>query len=128
MPLDDLRIIVLNERETGRLSEVPPNLHDKIRSRVASLQEQVYGSADPFSDKAQTLIEEVKAVLEIMNDIFRIRSRKILSLALVRLRESFPVISRRKPHFLHLSWPPVEIMRLRHFGQNILYSLCLMGD
>ena len=85
MPLDDLRIVILNERESGRLSEVPPNLHDKIRSRVASLQEQVYGSADPFSDKAQTLIEEVKAVLEIMNDIFRIRSRKILSLALVQV-------------------------------------------
>jgi DNA replication factor GINS len=83
--LDDLRIIMLNERESGRLSEVPPNLHDEIRGHVASLQEQVYGSADPFSDKAQTLIEEVKAVLEVVNDIFRIRSRKILSLALVQV-------------------------------------------
>mgnify|MGYP006268944711 CR=1 FL=1 len=45
----------------------------------------MYGGADPGSDKAQTLIEEVKAVLEIMNDIFRIRSRKILSLALVQV-------------------------------------------
>jgi hypothetical protein len=33
-----------------------------------------------------------------------------------------------KPHFLHLSWPPVEIMRLRHLGQNILYTLALPED
>jgi hypothetical protein len=33
-----------------------------------------------------------------------------------------------KPHFLHLSWPPVEIMRLRHLGQNIFFTFVLMGD
>jgi DNA replication factor GINS len=85
MALDDLRIIILNERESGRLSEVPPTLYDGIRKHLASLQEQVYGCNDPLSDQAQTLIEEVKAVREIVRDIFRIRSRKILSLALVQV-------------------------------------------
>ncbi len=85
MPLDDLRIIILSERESGRLSEVPPTLYEEIRSHLASLQEQVYGCSDPLSDQAQTLIEEVKAVREIVRDIFRIRSRKILSLALVQV-------------------------------------------
>ena len=85
MPLDDLRIIILNERESGRLSEVPPALYDEIRGHLTSLQEQVYGCSDPLSDGAQTLIEEVKAVREIVRDIFRIRSRKILSLALVQV-------------------------------------------
>ena len=85
MPLDDLRIIVLNERETGRLSEVPPTLYADIRNRLASLQGEVYRCSDPLSDDAQTLIEEVKAVREIVRDIFRIRSRKILSLALVQV-------------------------------------------
>jgi len=83
--LDDLRIIILNERESGRLSEVPPTLYDGIRGHLASLQDLVYGESDPLSDKAQTLIEEVKAVREIVRDIFRIRSRKILSLALVQV-------------------------------------------
>jgi len=85
VPLDDLRIIILSERESGRLSEVPPTLYDEIRGHLASLQEQVYGCSDPLSDQAQTLIEEVKAVREIVRDIFRIRSRKILSLALVQV-------------------------------------------
>ncbi|MDD1668946.1 MAG: hypothetical protein LUO97_04005 [Methanomicrobiales archaeon] len=85
MSLDDLRIIILNERESGRLSEVPPTLYDGIRGHLASLQDLVYGESDPLSDKAQTLIEEVKAVREIVRDIFRIRSRKILSLALVQV-------------------------------------------
>jgi DNA replication factor GINS len=85
MPLDDLRIIILNERESGRLSEVPPTLYDEIRGHLASLQDRVYRCSDPLSDEAQTLIEEVKAVREIIRDIFRIRSRKILSLALVQV-------------------------------------------
>jgi len=85
VPLDDLRIIILNERESGRLSEVPPTLYEKIRGQLASLQEQVYSESDPLSDQAQTLIEEVKAMREIVRDIFRIRSRKILSLALVQV-------------------------------------------
>ena len=85
MPLDDLRIVVLNERETGRLSEVPPTLYADIRNRLAALQGEVYRCSDPLSDEAQTLIEEVKAVREIGRDIFRIRSRKILSLALVQV-------------------------------------------
>lgn len=85
MPLDDLRIIILNERESGRLSEVPPTLYDGIRGHLATLQDQVYRCTDPLSDEAQTLIEEVKAVREILRDIFRHRSRKILSLALVQV-------------------------------------------
>jgi DNA replication factor GINS len=85
MPLDDLRIVILNERESGRLSDVPPALYDGIREHLASLQGQVYGCSDPLSDQAQALIEEVKAVREIARDIFRIRSRKILSLALVQV-------------------------------------------
>jgi len=85
VPLDDLRIIILNERESGRLSEVPPTLYDEIRGHLSSLREQVYGESDPLSDKAQTLIEELKAVREVVRDIFRIRSRKILSLAIVQV-------------------------------------------
>ena len=83
--LDDLRIVILNERESGRLSEVPPTLYDEIRGHLTSIQEKVYRCSDPLSDEAQTLIEEVKAMREIVRDIFRIRSRKILSLALVQV-------------------------------------------
>ena len=85
MPLDDLRIIILSERESGRLSDVPPTLYTEIRGHLTSLQDRVYSESDPLSDQAQNLIEEVKAMREIVRDIFRIRSRKILSLALVQV-------------------------------------------
>jgi len=85
VPLDDLRIIVLSERESGRLSEVPPTLYEDIRGRLSALQGEVYRCSDPLSDEAQTLIEEVKAMREIARDIFRYRSRKILSLAFVQV-------------------------------------------
>jgi len=85
VPIDDLRIIILSERESGRLSEVPPTLYAEVRGHLSSLQERVYRCSDPLSDEAQNLIEEVKAMREIIRDIFRIRSRKILSLALVQL-------------------------------------------
>jgi DNA replication factor GINS len=81
MKLDELRIIVLNERETGRLSEMPPDLYEKVREHLQGLQEQVYACRDPLSDQAQTLMEEVAAMRETIRDIFRIRSRKVLSLA-----------------------------------------------
>ncbi|MDD1656810.1 MAG: hypothetical protein LUO87_05490 [Methanomicrobiales archaeon] len=81
MKLDELRLIVLNERETGRLSEMPPDLYDKVRDHLKGLQEQVYACRDPLSDQAQTLMEEVAAMRETIRDIFRIRSRKVLSLA-----------------------------------------------
>jgi DNA replication factor GINS len=81
MKLDELRIIVLNERETGRLSEMPPDLYEKVREHLKGLQEQVYACRDPLSDQAQTLMEEVAAMRETIRDIFRIRSRKVLSLA-----------------------------------------------
>jgi DNA replication factor GINS len=81
MKLDDLRLIVLNERETGRLSEIPADLYGKVGEHLKGLQEQVYACRDPLSDQAQTLMEEVAAMRETIRDIFRIRSRKVLSLA-----------------------------------------------
>jgi len=81
MKLDELRLIVLNERETGRLSEMPPDLYEKVRDHLKGLQEQVYACRDPLSDQAQTLMEEVASMRETIRDIFRIRSRKVLSLA-----------------------------------------------
>jgi DNA replication factor GINS len=81
MKLDELRLIVLNERETGRLSEMPMDLYEKVGEHLKGLQEQVYACRDPLSDPAQTLMEEVAAMRETIRDIFRIRSRKVLSLA-----------------------------------------------
>lgn len=87
MPLDDLRIIILNERESGRLTDVPPDMYRKIQEYITQLQERVLACNDPFSDQAQTLIDEVIAVRENKRDIFKFRIEKVVSLALNHIED-----------------------------------------
>jgi DNA replication factor GINS len=79
--LDELRSILLSERETGRLIQVPHDLYESTREETESLSKEVYESEDPFSDRARILIERVSSIRETLQDIFRIRSAKILALA-----------------------------------------------
>ena len=87
MLLDDLRIIKLSERESGRLTEVPQDLYGKIQEYILQLQERVLACHDPFSDQAQTLIDEVMAIREKKHDIFKFRVEKVVSLALTHIQD-----------------------------------------
>lgn len=79
--LEDLRKVVLSERETGRLTQIPPDLYDRAHAAIASLMERVYAIEDPLSDEARTLIEETVSIRETVADLFAIRARKSLTLA-----------------------------------------------
>jgi len=79
--LEDLRKVVLSERETGRLTQIPPDLYDRAHAAIASLMERVYAIEDPLSDDARTLIEETVSIRETVGDLFAIRTKKSLSLA-----------------------------------------------
>jgi len=79
--LEDLRKVVLSERETGRLTQIPPDLYDRAHAAIASLMERVYAIEDPLSDEARTLIEETVSIRETVADLFAIRTKKSLSLA-----------------------------------------------
>jgi DNA replication factor GINS len=81
MGLDDLRIILLSERETGRLTAVAPDLFDKGHTELASLISKVYAFEDPLSEEARSLIEETLAIKETLRELFALRSRKILAIA-----------------------------------------------
>ena len=80
MGLEDLRKVVLSERESGRLTQIPPDLYAKAHAAIAALMEQVH-AIDPFSDEARTLIEETVAIRETVFDLFAIRIKKAISLA-----------------------------------------------
>ena len=56
--LDDLRSILLSERETGRLTSVAPDIFEKGVAELASITKKVYAFEDPFSDDARSLIDE----------------------------------------------------------------------
>jgi DNA replication factor GINS len=79
--LDDLRKVLLSERETARLTHIPQDLFDRTHTLVSSLLEKVYAIEDPLSDDARALIEETMSLRETAYDIFVIRAKKILTLA-----------------------------------------------
>ena len=48
--LDDLRSILLSERETGRLTAVAPDIFDRGHAELAKLINKVYDFEDPLSE------------------------------------------------------------------------------
>jgi DNA replication factor GINS len=81
MQLDELRSLLLSERETGRLLAIPRDIFETTDQDLASLLDDVYGSEDPFSDRIRVLVERVSSVRETLHDLFILRSQKILTLA-----------------------------------------------
>lgn len=81
MHLDELRTILISERETGRLLSLPPELYPSTGTDLDGLLSEVYASEDPFSEKARILIERVGSIRETLQDLFLLRVEKILALA-----------------------------------------------
>ncbi|MDD1699364.1 MAG: hypothetical protein LUQ04_01075 [Methanoregula sp.] len=87
--LDDLRGILLSERETGRLTTVTPDLFERGHANLASLISKVYAIEDPLSEEARSLIEETLAIRETLRELFSIRSRKILALTAMHAEDNY---------------------------------------
>lgn len=87
--LDDLRSILLSERETGRLTAVAPDLFDRGHVELASLISKVYAFEDPLSEEARSLIEETLAIKETLRELFALRSRKILALTIMHAEGNY---------------------------------------
>jgi len=89
MKLDDLRSILLSERETGRLTAVAPDIFEKGHAELAAITKKVYAFEDPFSDDARALIDETLAIRETIQDLFAIRSRKIIALTIMHAEGNY---------------------------------------
>jgi DNA replication factor GINS len=89
MKLDDLRSILLSERETGRLTSIAPDIFDKGHAELAAITKKVYAFEDPFSDEARSLIDETLSIRETLQDIFAIRTRKILALTVMHAEGNY---------------------------------------
>ncbi len=87
--LDDLRSILLSERETGRLTAVAPDIFEKGVAELGSITKKVYAFEDPFSDDARSLIDETLSIRETLQDLFAIRSRKIVALTIMHAEGSY---------------------------------------
>lgn len=96
--LDELRSILLSERETGRLVQVPHDLFASAMREIEALMKEVT-SEDPFSDRSQMKIERVNSIRETIQDLFRIRAEKILGFAYAQ-EEGQPVDRDEKKRML----------------------------
>ncbi|QYZ78793.1 DNA replication complex GINS family protein [Methanofollis formosanus] len=81
MDLDDLRIIVWNERESGKLSEIPGDLFRTAKLSLDELYDEINRIHDPFSEESAVLQDRFQAIKETLNAIIKIRLKKILRLA-----------------------------------------------
>ncbi len=79
--LDEIRRILLEERDSGTLTQIPVDIYQETNITIKELQEEVYAQDDPFSGEAGRIIEEVSSIRVTIDEIFRIRSEKIISLA-----------------------------------------------
>jgi DNA replication factor GINS len=88
MVLDELRLIILNERESGKLSTIPQKAFDRAHEYLRSLSEEAYGEARSLegflSETAHARLEEMSSIKETLQEIVRLRTRKILLLALLQ--------------------------------------------
>jgi DNA replication factor GINS len=79
--LEDLRGILLAERDSGTLVQIPPDLYQTTAMLVKTLQQEVIIMDDPFSDEARILIEKVASIRTTAEELFHLRSEKIVSIA-----------------------------------------------
>lgn len=88
MQLEDLRLIILNERESGKLSKIHPDTFEKAQEYLSSLYREAHNetrSLDNFlSEQAHGVLEEINSAKETLKDIVRLRMRKILLLAMLQ--------------------------------------------
>ena len=89
MGFDELRSILLSERESGKLLQIAPDVFDKTHAEIAGLLKRINAIEDPLSDEARALIEETIAIKETMHELVSIRSRKILALATVHAEGNY---------------------------------------
>ena len=88
MDLDYLRLIILEERDSGRLAEIS---YETFRDSAEYLQE-LYSEAkeksiDNFSTRrVSELIDEIESVTSTLQDISSLRLNKIIKLALVTVQ------------------------------------------
>ena len=99
MPLEELRGILLTERESGKVTSLHPHLFEQTHKEIIQLQAQVYATEDPFSPESQMLIERIASIRVTMEEIFSIRSSKIVSLAQSHADGSF--LDREELKLLH---------------------------
>ena len=89
MLLDELRTILLEERDSGELTLISPDLFMKTAENIRTFQQELYTLEDPFSDEARLHIERVSSVRATVEELFKIRTDKVVGIALSQAEGSY---------------------------------------
>ena len=83
--LDGLQLVVAGERDAvGSLTALPPDLFGRAGEEIEDLREVFSICTDPMTEPFRTATERIDALQQHLEDLVRMRSQKILLLALLR--------------------------------------------
>ena len=83
--LDGLQLVVAGERDAvGSLTALPPDLFGRAGEEIEGLREVFSICTDPMTEPFRTATERIDALQQHLEDLVRMRSQKILLLALLR--------------------------------------------
>lgn len=82
MELEDLRIVILDERESGKLTSISPDIFEKAQERLRELYSQAQSIDNFLTDRGSDLMNEIDSLKVTLNDISRERFKKILKMAI----------------------------------------------
>ncbi|HJJ42135.1 MAG TPA: hypothetical protein O0W90_02315 [Methanocorpusculum sp.] len=80
--ISDLHGYLIDERNSGSLSEVPSYIYEDIRSDIISLTNQIRSCEDRFSEGVQSTYKEIESLREYLKSLYDIRTKKIVDTAL----------------------------------------------
>jgi len=83
--LDGLQLVVAGERDAvGTLTALPPDLFVRAGEEIGALRQVFTVCTDPMTEPFRTATERIDALQQHLEDLVRMRSQKILLLALLR--------------------------------------------
>jgi Uncharacterized protein conserved in archaea len=81
---DRVRSILFDERASGTLTDIPPDLYTKVHEEIELMYKELYESGDPLSDRSQDMIRQIESFKSYIQEIFSIRTGRIIELALAK--------------------------------------------
>jgi len=89
MDLEKLRMIILEMHRSGKISEIPPHLFEDTDRHLRKLKDDYYAITNPLETRSGSLIiEEIGSIREAIQDVFQLRTRRILGLAMQQMEGS----------------------------------------
>jgi len=79
--VSDLHGYLIDEQNSGSLTDIPATLYDSAVSEINNLKERLVKLNDPLGDGVQSILKERESLREYLRDLYALRTKKIVELA-----------------------------------------------